>query len=111
MAVLAHIRAKTRCAAVQDDEADQPAFYQRIEAVVNRGHGNVGHGFFGPDEDLLRRGMVALLQQHIINMLALGRKPEPARRQALIQFAIQFSLLDRTHLTGTLDRFPGPVNT
>ena len=109
--MLAHVRAKARRAAVEHDEADHPAFYQRVEAVVNRGHGNVRHGLFGPDKNLLRSRMVALLQQHIIDMLALGRKPEPARRQALVQFAVQFFLLDQTHVTGTLDRFPGPVNT
>jgi hypothetical protein len=47
---------------------------------------------FGAEEDLLRRRMIALLQQHVIDVLALRREPEPARGQALVQIAAQFVL-------------------
>lgn len=111
MAVLVHVRAKARCAAIQRDLPGQPALYQRVEAVVNRGHGNIRHGLFGPDEDLLGGRVIALLQQHVVNVLALRRGPESARRQAFIQVSAHRFLLDQAHATGTLDPPPASVNT
>jgi hypothetical protein len=55
--------------------------------------------------------MIALLNEHVIDLLPLRREPQTARGQALVQIAIRFFLLDQTHLTGTLDRSQAPVNT
>ena len=111
MAVLAHVRAEPGGAAIQRHLPGKPALYQCIEAVVNRGHGNIRHGLFGPDENLLGRRVIALLQQHVVNVLALRRGPEPARGQALVQVPAHRFLPDQVHATGTLDRTQAPVNT
>ena len=58
-----------------------------------------GIGLFGADEHLLGGRMIALLQQHVIDMLALRREPQPARGQPLVQIAVQF-FLDRIHVSG-----------
>ena len=82
MKMLPHVRAITHRHPIQVDLADQPAFYERIQAIVNRGHGNIGHPLLGPHKDLLRRRMIALAHQHAVNVLPLGSLAEPARRQA-----------------------------
>ena len=66
----------------------QTAFYQRVEAVVNRRVGNLRHRAFGADEDLLGGRMIALLEQHVIDLLPLRREPETARVQPLAQTVI-----------------------
>ena len=76
--MLVHVRAKARRAAVQRDLPGQAALYQRVEAVVNRGVGNLRHRAFGADENLLGGRVIALLQQHVIDLLPLRREPEPA---------------------------------
>ena len=60
----------------------QPAFDQRVEAIVNRGVGNLRHRALGADEDLLGGRMIALLQQHVIDLLPLRREPQAAGRPA-----------------------------
>src|ERR1035437_7916908 len=97
MTMLLHVRAKARRAAFELDLAHEAALYQRVEAVINRGHGNVGHGLFGPDENLLRRWMVALLQQHVIDLLPLRRETETARAQPLGQMALNFAMAGCLH--------------
>ena len=56
-----------------------------------------GIGLFGADENLLRGRMIALLQQHVIDVLALRREPEPARVQAFGQLPIQFVVAGGHH--------------
>src|ERR1019366_1251377 len=41
MPVLVHVRAEPRRTAIHRHLPGQPAFYQSVEAVVNRGHGNL----------------------------------------------------------------------
>ena len=101
--MLVHVRAKTHGAAVQVHLLGQPAFHQRVEAVVNRRHGDVRHAFLGAQEDLFSGRVVALLDQHVINMLALGRESKSARRQTLVD-AMHF-LLDRRHSVGNVYRW------
>jgi len=111
MAMLAHVRAEPGGAAVNLHLARQPAFDQGIEAVIDRGHGNVRHPVFGTEEDLLRRRMIALLQQHVIDVLALRREPEPARGQALVQIALNLFLTTRLISRTKLNPSPELVNT
>ena len=74
MAMLAHIRAKMRRAPIQRDLPHQAALYQRIQTVIDRGHRDVRHPALGPDEHFLGSRMIALLQQHVINLLPLARE-------------------------------------
>ena len=70
-----------------------------------------GIAVFGADEDLLGGRMIALLQQHVIDLLALRREPEPARGQALGQIAAHFVLDHPAHGTGKINPSPELVNT
>jgi len=101
--MLAHVRAEPRGAAIELHLAHEAAFNQGVEAVIDRGHGNVRHAALGADEDLLGGGVVTLLQQHVIDVLALGREPEPTRRQAFAQAAARFFVLDRIHHRGKIN--------
>jgi hypothetical protein len=85
MAMLVHVRAKSRRSAVQGYLPYQAGFDEGIQAVINSGMGNLRHLLFRPDEDLIRRGMIALMQQHVINLLPLGRKTEAVSRQTAAQ--------------------------
>ena len=78
-----HVGAIAPGHAVQIDFPNQPAFHEGIEAIVNRGHGNLRHSPFRPHKDLLRRRMIAPLEQHIINVLALRRGPQAPRGEPL----------------------------
>ena len=62
VAMLLHVRAKTRRPAVDVHLPRHTALHQRVEAVVNRRHGNIGHLAFGADENFLGRRMIALLR-------------------------------------------------
>jgi len=108
MAVLVHVRAKARCAAIQRDLPGQPALYQRIEAVVNRGVGNFRHLPLGADENLLGGRVIALVQQHVIDLLPLRREPEAARVQPLDQATVQF-FLDPIHDVDKINMNPKRV--
>ena len=68
-----------------------------------------GMVFLVADEDLLGGRMVALLQQHVIDVLALRREPEPARCQALVQVPIHRFLLDHAHGNGKIRTNPKRV--
>jgi hypothetical protein len=85
MAVFFHVRAETCCAPVDVHQPDQPALYQRIQAVINRGHGDVRHLLLGSDEDFFCSRVVTLFEQHLVNVLALGCESKPAVCQALIK--------------------------
>ena len=91
MAMFTHIGAKVGGATIQRYLPHQPTFNQRIEAVINCGHRDFWHIMFGPNKDLLGGRMVAFLQQHRINVLALRREPKPAGRQMLIQLVTRCS--------------------
>jgi len=85
MAMFAHVRAKTGRAAFERNLANDTALHQRVQAIVNCGHGNIGHGPLGAHKNGLGRGMIPLGQQNLVHLLALRRKPKAAGRQALVQ--------------------------
>jgi len=85
MAVLLHVWAESARAAAEMHLSDQAALYQCIEAIIDSRHRNVWHGALGPLKNLVRRRVVAPLQQHVIDMLALPREAEAARREPLVQ--------------------------
>jgi hypothetical protein len=82
MAMLMHIGAIAHGGAVEIHGLYQAALNEKIEAVVNGGHGDIRHGLLGAHEDLLRSGVVALLHEHMVNVLALGSETETSRGQA-----------------------------
>ena len=73
------------------------AFDEGIQAIINRGHGDVRHLRFGADEDLLDGGMIALLEQNIVHMLPLRRETKAAGGEPLVEAAIHFGMVMRTH--------------
>jgi hypothetical protein len=97
MAVLVHVRAKTSRAAIQRDLPSEPGFYQSVEAVVNRRVRNLRHLSFGADENFLGGRVVALLEQHVINLLALRREAEAARAQPFDQVAFRWFAAGGAH--------------
>ena len=93
MKMFPHIRAIAHCHPIQIDQAHQPAPYERVQAIIDRGHGNDGHGPLGPHENFLRRRVIALPQQHIINMLPLRRQAKAARRQSFAEPIVKLDAL------------------
>ncbi len=75
----------------------QAAFHQRIEAVINRRVGNLRHLLFGADENFLGGRMIALLQQHVIDLLALRREAQTGRAQLFGQVLFVFVMAARLH--------------
>ncbi len=96
MAMLVHVRAKARRAAIQLHLPDKPAFNERVEAIVNRGMGNFRHLLFRADKNFVSGRMIALLHQHVVNALTLRRETKTARRQPLAEAGI-YSFLNCTH--------------
>lgn len=97
MAMLAHVRAKPGGAAVELHLAHEAALYQGIEAVVNRGHGNVRRSAFDADENLLGGGVIALFHQYAVNVLALRRGAQAARTQPFGQVILDFVVAGGLH--------------
>ncbi len=85
VAVVVHVGAIAHGGAVENDFPNDPGFNQGIQTIIDGGHRNIGHVFFSPEKNLFSSGMIAPLQEHIINMLALGRWAEAAGGEALIQ--------------------------
>ena len=96
MAVLLHVRAEARRAAFQLDLADEAAFHERVERVVNSGVGNIRHRLFGANVNFIRRRMVALVLDHVIDAATLRRETKAAGVQPFTEFTAQF-FLDRAH--------------
>ena len=96
MAVLVHVGTKSRRAPVELHLADQAAFDKCIQAIIDRGMGNLRHRAFGADKNFLRSRMIALLEQDIIDLLALRRGPQAACGQARAQVAAGL-LFDGVH--------------
>ena len=92
MAMLLHVRAITGRGAVEVDVADEAAFDQRIQAVIDRRHGDLRHALLGAEEDFLDRRVVALVEENVEDMLALRREAEAAGRKPLIEAAIGFDM-------------------
>ena len=108
MAMLRHVRAEARRTAFKLNLANETTFHQRVEAIVNGRVGNLRHRAFGADENLLRRLMVALLHDHVINVLPLRRETKAARAQPFGQAVIQF-FLDQIHCRGKINVNLKPV--
>lgn len=99
MAMFLHVRAKTGGAALDGHLAGQAAANQRIQAIINGGHRDFRHRTFGADKNFFGGRVIAFLQQHSIDMLALRRKTKTARCQPLGQTVVRPSFLDDTHLS------------
>lgn len=97
MAMLFHVGAIPRRATLQMNLPRQTTFHERIKAVIDCCVGNLRHRFLGATEDIFRRGMIALVQQHVINATPLRREAEAARRQSLAQLAFDLVVLYLSH--------------
>ena len=84
-----HIGAITPGHPVQVDLPNQPALHEGIEAIVNRGHRDVGQSFLGAHEHLFGGRMIAFLEQDVVNVLALRRGPKASRGKPFGQPFVQ----------------------
>ena len=107
--MLAHVRAKTGGSAVDVHLARHAALDEGIEAIVDRGHGDIRHLMLGADENFLGGRMIPLLDEHIIHVLALRGEPKAARGELPAQVFIQFFMFDSGHFFGKLWLLPGSV--
>ena len=85
MAMLPHVRAIARRRAFQVYMPHEAALHQRIQAIINRRVRDLRHLPFRPHKNFVRRGMIALVQQHVIDLLPLRGETKTARRQATIE--------------------------
>ena len=85
MAMFAHVRAKTGRAAFERNLANDAALHQRVQAIIDCSHGNIGHGPLGAHKNGLGRGMIPLCEQNLVHLLALRRKTEATSGQPLVQ--------------------------
>ena len=97
MAVFVHVRTETRRAAIQCHLPREARLYQRIKTVVNGRVGNFRHRFFGADKNFLGGRMIALVQQHIIDLLALRRETQTGRAQLFSQVLSVVRVAARLH--------------
>ena len=88
MTVILHIWAKPGRPAVHIHQADQVRLYQGIEAIVNRSHGNFRNLSLNSNKDFFSSGMIPVLEQNVIDVLAMRSEPEPAMSQAFVELAI-----------------------
>ena len=89
MVMIQHVGAIAPRHTIQIDLPNQPAFHEGIEAIVNRGHRNIGQSFLGPHEHLFGGRVIAFLKEHAIDVLALRRGPKASRGKALGQPFVQ----------------------
>jgi hypothetical protein len=97
MTVFVHVRTITRRAAIQRDLPGESAFHERIEAVIDRGVGDLRHLFFGTDEDFVGGWMIAFVQQHVINLLTLRCEAQTGRAQLFGQVLLVLLVAARLH--------------
>ena len=97
MTMFAHIRAKPRRPALDGYLPRNPAFDQRVQAIINGRHRNIWHLPLGSDKYFLGGRVVALLQEHRINVLTLRGKTKTACRQAFVQAQIRLVFAGRVH--------------
>jgi hypothetical protein len=98
MAVFVHVRAIARRPTIQSDLPGEAAFHERVEAVIDRGVGDFRHLLFGADENLLGGRMIALVQQHVIDLLALRRQTQAGRAQLFGQVLFVLLVAARLHV-------------
>ena len=67
------------------DLPDQAAVCEGVERVVHRGHGNLGHGLLGAQENLLSAGVVPVFQEDAIHVPALRGKAQAGPGESLVQ--------------------------
>jgi hypothetical protein len=108
MAMLLHVRAKARRAAFKLHLPDEATLHERIQTIINRRVRNLRHRLFRADENFFRRRMIALLHDHVIDVLALRRETKAAGVQPLAEFAAQF-FLDHAHRKGKINMNPSCV--
>ena len=87
--MFSHVGAITPGHPVQVDLPNQPALHEGIEAIVNRGHRNIGQSVLGAHEHLFCGRVIAFLKQHAIDVLTLRRGPKAPRGKALAQPFVQ----------------------
>ena len=97
MAVFVHVWTIARRATIQSNLPREAAFHERIEAIINGRVGNFRHRFFGAHENFFRRRMIALVAQHVINLLALRRETQAGRAQLFSQVLVVFVVAARLH--------------
>jgi hypothetical protein len=97
MAVFVHVRAITRRAAIQRDLPGETTFHERVEAIIDRGVGDFRHLPLGADENLLGGRMIALMQQHVIDLLALRRQAQAGGTQLFGQVLFVLLVAARLH--------------
>ena len=86
--MLLHVRAEARRTAFQLNLAEEAAFHERVQRVIDGGVRNFRHRLFNAHKDFLRRGMVAFVENHVIDVLPLRRETEAARVQPLAEFIV-----------------------
>lgn len=86
MAMLAHVRAKARGAAVQRDLADKAALHKNAETIVDRGEGNLRHALFGAVKNFIRRGVIVAGRHHFKDLFALAGGTESTRLEGVFEF-------------------------
>jgi len=109
VAMLLHVRAKTGGAAINIHLAGHAALDERIEAVIDRGHRDIGHFALGADEHFLGGGVIPFVDKHIVDVLALRGEPEAARGELPAQLFIQLFMFDSGHSFAKLWLLPRPV--
>lgn len=93
MKMFPHVRAITHRHPIQVDLAHELAPDERVQAIVDRSHGDFRHVPLGTEKDLLGRGMVSLTEQHIVDVLALARLTKPAGSQAFLESQVDLGPL------------------
>ena len=106
VAVLSHIRAKPGRPPLQGHLPGQPALHQRIQAIIDRRHGNLRYLPLRPDKHLFCRWMIPFAQQHSIDVLPLRGKTKTAPREPFAQPASAFYVCRSVHLSLNLTRLP-----
>ena len=97
--MLLHVWAIAHCETVDIDLLDEAALHERVEAIVNRGHGNVRHALLGAHEDLLGGGMVAFLEHDAVNVLALGGGTKPPAGEPFSELFCMDAILHKGTVT------------
>ena len=87
--VLTHVGAIARRPTLDVHLPHEPALHKGLQAVVHRRQRDLGHLPLGTDEYFLGAGMIALLQQHIVNVPPLHGKPQARPGQAFIQALVE----------------------
>ena len=104
MPMFAHVGAKANRGAIKDDLANEAAFDEDAEAIVNGREGNFGICFFGALEDLFGARMIVAFGDDIENLLALARHPQPAGGETLGQV---FVFVDVHRLNRFVEEYGG----